>query len=264
VAPADLPGEPDEAAVLAVGDRGQLAAAAVSKLTAIASDSADSIISRQHAVISLRVLLSHLPTNLCASLARDLATLHQNPGLSEQDMWDLQFLRPLSSGHIDTGARTFGAEVLLAAAEACAQAGAGGEADELLAAEIVNADVDLICNDDADVAAPGARALAVASPFAPDAAVSPLLLAGHPEEPVRRQAVALWLATGGPPGIIGRLAKDESPEVRANVAHDAERAAATAPAEAGAIRALADDPDYARTPRLSPPARPNVRPLRGH
>ena len=45
-------------------------------------------------------------------------------------MWDLQSLRPLSSGHIDSGARTFSAAVLLAAAEACAQAGARGKADE--------------------------------------------------------------------------------------------------------------------------------------
>ena len=119
------------------------------------------------------------------------------------------------------------------------------EADELVAAEIVDAAVNLVRSDDADVAEPGARALAVAAPFAGGAAVSPFLLAAHPEDRVRRQAVALWLAVGSPPGIIGRLARDESPGVRADVAHEAERAAAAAPGEADVIRALADDPHYA-------------------
>jgi len=125
VVPADLqdpqdgsgPGQPDEAAVLAAGDPGQLAAACAGKLAAIASDSVDSIVSRHHAVAALRMLLPHLSADLCARLAGDLARLHANPGLSEQDMWDLQSLRPLSSGHIDSGARTFSAAVLLAAAE---------------------------------------------------------------------------------------------------------------------------------------------------
>ena len=253
VVPADLqdpqdgsgPGQPDEAAILAAGDPGQLAAACAGKLAAIASDSVDSIVSRHHAVAALRMLLPHLSADLCARLAGDLARLHANPGLSEQDMWDLQSLRPLSSGHIDSGARTFSAAVLLAAAEACAQAGAHRKADESLAAEIVHAAVNLVRSDDADVAEPGARALAVAAPFAGDAAVSPFLLAAHPEERVRRQAVALWLAAAGPPGVIGRLARDESPGVRAVVAHEAERAAAAAPGEADAISALADDPHYA-------------------
>ena len=160
-------------------------------------------------------------------------------------MWDLASLRPLSGGHIDSGARIFSGAVLLAAAEACAQAGAQGKADESLAAEIVDAAVNLVRSDDADVAEPGARALAVAASFAGDAAVSPFLLAAHPEERVRRQAVTLWLAAGGPPGIIGRLAQDESPDVRAVVAHEAERAAAAAPGEADAISALADDLHYA-------------------
>jgi hypothetical protein len=109
----------------------------------------------------------------------------------------------------------------------------------------MDAAVNLVRSDDVDVAEPGARALAVAAPFAGDAAVSPILLAAHPEERVRRQAVALWLAAGAPPGIIRRLARDQSPGVRAVVAHEAERAAAAAPEEADAIRALADDPDYA-------------------
>ena len=239
------PGQPDEAALLAAGDPGHLAATCAGKLTAIASDSLDSIISRHHAIMALRILLPHLRVGLCARLAGDLAHLHANPGLSEQDMWDLQSLRPLSSGHIDTGARTFSAAVLLAAAESCAQAGARGKLDELVAAEIIDAAVNLVRSDDADVAEPGARALAVAAPFAGGASVSPFLLAAHPEDRVRRHAVALWLAVGSPPGIIGRLARDKSPGVRADVAHEAEQAAAAAPGEADVIRALADDPHYA-------------------
>ena len=107
--------------------------------------------------------------------------------------------------------------------------GARGKADESLAGEIVDAAVNLVRSDDADVAEPGARALAVAAPFAGDAAVSPFLLAAHPEEHVRRHAISLWLAAGTPPGIIGRLSQDESPGVRTAVAHEAERAAAAAP-----------------------------------
>ena len=91
---------------------------------------------------------------------------------------------------------------------------------------------NLVWSDDADVAESGALAIAVAAPFAGDPAVSPVLLAAHHEESVRRQAVALWLAVGAPPGIIGRLARDESPNVRAVVAHKAERAMAAAPGEA--------------------------------
>jgi hypothetical protein len=250
VAPADLqdesgPGQRDEAAVLAAGNPAQMAAACAGKLTAIAADSTDLIVSRHYAVAALRMLLPDLPADLCARLAGDLARLHANPGLSEQDMWDLQSLRPLSSGRVDSGARTLSAAVLLAAAEACAQAGSRGVGDESLAAEIADAAVNLVRTDDVDVAEPAARALAVAAPFAGDAAASPILLAAHPAERVRRQAVALWLAAGAPPGIIGRLTQDPSPDVRAVVAHEAERAAAAAPGEADAIRALAGDPHYA-------------------
>jgi hypothetical protein len=253
VVPADLllpaagstPGQPDDAAVLASAERGELAVACADKLAAIASDSLDSIPSRHHAVAALRMLLPHLSADLSARLARDLTWLHANPGLSEQDMWDLQSLRPLSRGRTDTGARTFSAAVLLAAAEACAQAGVCGNADESLAREIVDAAVSLVRSEDADVAVPGARALAVATRFAGDPVVSPFLLAAHPEERVRQQAVSLWLAIGAPPGIIGRLARDESPGVRAVVAHEAERAAAAAPGEAEAIGALAEDAHYA-------------------
>jgi hypothetical protein len=251
--PADLalpaaggtPATADDAAVLAAGNPGELAVACADKLATIASDSLDSILSRHHAVAALRMLLPHLPADLNARLGQDLAWLHANPGLSEQDMWDLQSLRPLSRGHIDTGARTFSAAVLLTAAEACAQAGAHGKADESLAREIADTAVNLVRNDDADVAAPGARALAVAARFTGDPAVSPFLLAAHPEGRVRQQAVALWLAVGAPPGIITRLARDESPGVRAAVAHEAERAAAAAPADAEAIAALAEDAHYA-------------------
>jgi len=253
VAPAELqdaasgsgPGKPDEAAKLAADAPEQLAVACVEKLSAIASDSLDSIISRHHAVAALRALIPYLPADLCASLAANLTQLYGNPGLSDQDMWDLQSLRPLSRGRTDTGARTFSAAVLLAAAEAYVQAGVRQKADESLAREIVDAAVNLVRSDDPDAAEPGARVLAVATPFAGDLAVSPFLLAAHPEERVRRHAVSLWLAAGTPPGIIRRLAQDESPGVRAAVAHEAESTTAAAPGEANMIRALADDPHYA-------------------
>ena len=95
IVPADLqdsssnsgPGQPDEAAVLAAGDPRQLAAVGADKLTVIASDSLDSIVSRHHAVAALPMLLPHLPPDLCARLAGHLTRLHANPGLSEQDMW---------------------------------------------------------------------------------------------------------------------------------------------------------------------------------
>lgn len=191
------------------------------------------------------MLLPYLPTDLCARLAMNLTQLHANPGLSTQDMWDLQSLRPLSRGRTDTGARTFSAAVLLSAAEACAQAGAREKADESLTREIIDAAVNLVRSDDVDVAEPGARALAVAAQFAGDTTVSPFLLAAHPEERVRQHAVSLWLATDTPSGIIGRLAEDESPGVRAAVAHEADSAAAADPQEANVIHALANDPHYA-------------------
>ena len=66
VVPADLqdpqdgsgPGQPDEAAILAAGDPGQLAAACAGKLAAIASDSVDSIVSR------------HTPSRPCGCCCR--------------------------------------------------------------------------------------------------------------------------------------------------------------------------------------------------
>ena len=253
VTPADLqptgngsgPGQPDEAAVLAAGDPAQLAAACADKLTAIASDGLDSMPSRHHAISALRLLLPHLPGDLSARLTEVLTQLHRNPGLSEQDLWDLQSLRPLSRGHTDTGARTFSAAVLLAAAEACAQAGVRGNPDESLAREIADATVSLVRSRDADVAEVGARTLAVAARFAGDPAVSPVLLAAHPDDRVRAQAVSLWLTVGTPPGIIGRLARDESPVVRAAVAREAKRAAAADPGEVQAIDVLVDDAHYA-------------------
>lgn len=92
-----------------------------------------------------------------------------------------------------------------------------GNAEEPLAREIVDAAVSPVRSVDADVAEPGARALAVAAQFACDPVVSPLLLAAHPEQRVRQQAVTLWPAVGAPHGIIGRLAWDGSPSVRAVV-----------------------------------------------
>jgi hypothetical protein len=123
------PGQLDETAVLASGDPGLLAAACADKLTAIALDSFDAMPSRQHAVAALRLLLPHVPGDLSGRLAGDLTRLHRNPGLSEQDLWDLQSLHALNRGRTDSGARTFSAAVLLAAAEACAQAGAHGNTD---------------------------------------------------------------------------------------------------------------------------------------
>ncbi len=253
VSPADLqpprtgcgPGQPDEAAVLASGDPAHLAAACADKLTAIASDSLDSMPSRHHAVAALRLLLPHLPGDLSARLAVILTQLHRKPGLSEQDLWDLQSLSPLTRGRTDTGARTFSAAVLLAASEASTQATVRGNADDSLAREIADAAVSLVRSRDTDVAEVGARAIAVAARFAGDPAVSPVLLAAHPDDRVRAQAVSLWLAVGTPPGIIGRLARDESPVVRAAVAHEARRAAAADPEEAQVIDALANDAHYA-------------------
>ncbi len=244
VGPADLqlpgtgsqPGQPDDAAVLAAGDPGPLAAACAHKLTAIASDTLDAMPSRPNAIAALRLLLPHLPGDLAARLAGDLLRLHKNPGLSEQDLWDLQSLRPLSRERTDIGARTFSAAVLLAAAEACAQACAGGNADEAMAREIADAAVSLVRNQDADVARLGARALAVAARYAGDPHFSPILLAAHHDDRVRAQAVSLWLAVGSPPGIIGQLARDESPVVRAAVARKAGRAAAADPAERWRMR----------------------------
>lgn len=237
--------QPDEAAVLAAGTPEQLAVACVEKLSAIASDSLDWIISRHHAVAALHTLLPCLPADLCARIAVDLTQLYANPGLSDQDIWDLQSLRPLSRGRTDTGARTFSAAVLLSAAEAYAQADAHEKADESLARELIDAAVNLVRSSDVDIAEPGARALTAVAPFPGSMAVSPFLLAAHPEERVRRHAVSLWLAVGAPAGIIGRLACDESPVVRAAVAHNVDPVVAAAPGEADVIHRLASDPHYA-------------------
>ena len=212
VSPADLqpsgpgsgPGQPDEAAVLASGDPAQLAAACADKLNAIASDSLDSMPSRHHAIAALRLLLPHLPGDLSARLAVVLTQLHRNPGLSEQDLGDLQSLRPLSRGRTDTGARTFSAAVLLAAAEACAQADARGNADESLAREIADAGVNLVRSQDADEALLGARAIAVAARFAGDSAVSPVLLAAHPTTAsARRPSPSAWPSAPRPGSSAG-------------------------------------------------------------
>jgi hypothetical protein len=173
--------------------------------------------------------------------------------------------RPLSSGHIDTGARTFSAAILLAAAEACAQAGSRGMVDESLAVEIVDAAVNLVRSDDVDVAEPGARALAVA--------------AGSRETRLSRLSCSprtLRSASGGrasPPSCLSAPRPGSSagspgtspPSVRAVAAHEAERTAPAAPREADAIHALADDPHRAPGRRLSAlpsaPTRPAFRKL---
>ena len=212
VRPADLqpprtgcgPGQPDEAAVLASGDPAHLAAACADKLTAIASDSLDSMPSRHHAVAALRLLLPHLPGDLSARLAVVLTQLHRKPGMSEQDLWDLQSLRPLTRGRTDTGARTFSAAVLLAAAEACAQATVRGNADESLAREIADAAVSLVRSRDTDVAEVGARAIAVAARFAGD---RPSRLSCLPRTPTtasaRRPSPSGWQSAPRPGSSAG-------------------------------------------------------------
>ena len=207
----DEPAGPDEAAILAAGDSGALGIACAEKLTEIASDSHAAITSRHHAVAGLRLLLPYLPGELSARLAESLSRLHKQPGLSEQDLWDLQSLHPLSRGHTDSGARTFSALALLTAAEACGQASARGNANTSLARDIADAAEGLVRNRDADVALLGARTLAELSRFATDLPISPVLLATHPDERIRAQAVSLWLALGAPPGLIGKLAQDASP-----------------------------------------------------
>ncbi|MER5347143.1 hypothetical protein ABT030_44070 [Streptomyces mirabilis] len=134
--PAESPGSPpsdlpDDAAEVAAGPPQALAEAVAAHLTAMAEDSHDSAASRGQAAQALRKLARHLPQETAAQLARRLTALHQSPGYSETDLWEMNS-SGLSRFRTNAGSDLLAGRALAAGADMFA---ASRNPDTLLTAE---------------------------------------------------------------------------------------------------------------------------------
>jgi hypothetical protein len=232
----DDPHEPDDAARIAAAPRPQLLVTVADKLLALAEDTKDIAASRQQAMLALRRLLPRLPGDAAATAAQRLAAIHDDPGLSELDRWEIEMNTPLSRSRIDTGAGTLAATALAASAEALQRAGEDGDAlatDGDFASRLVAGALPLL-RGDGKAAWFGACAVAAVAGAAPTLAHHATALLFHSEADVRAAG-----ASHAPieERLFAQLAADPAASVRVAVASRGNELPA-------AVRdALAADPD---------------------
>lgn len=214
---AEDPGVPDDAAHAAAAPRDQLLAAVADKLLSLAEDRKDIAGSRQQALRALLRLIRRLPGDAAASMARRLADLHDDPGLSEQDLWEIETNMPLSRFRFDTGAGSLASTALVAAAEALARAGHAGDpmaAEAEFAVRLVAAALPLL-RGDASEARAGARAVAAVASSAPSLVHYATALLVHPDPVVRAAGARL---TPADETLLVSVATDPAALVRGAVA----------------------------------------------
>lgn len=210
--------DPDQAAQLAAAPRDDVAVAVAVKLLDLAEDRKDIAGSRQGVVAALIVLLPHLPGHAAAEAARRLAVLHQDPGLSDDDLHEIETNTPLSRTRIDMGAAWLAPYALVAAAEALRRAGVTDDPlsdDDAFAERLVAAALPLLVDGKPGAATLGARAVMAVAASRPHRGPYATSLLLHPDPDVR--------ATGALDGnlsdhFVERLAADPAPRVRMAIA----------------------------------------------
>ncbi len=130
--------DPDEAAVLASGPLGPLAASVAEKLMALGESPHEGAGPRGQALRALRGLFPRLSGAQNAELSARLLAVYRQPSLTDDDEWELESLDALSRARFDTGARHLGHVALIASAEAFRHGRSVG--DGLAADEVVFVD----------------------------------------------------------------------------------------------------------------------------
>ncbi|HUR09251.1 MAG TPA: hypothetical protein VM347_42400 [Nonomuraea sp.] len=145
------PEEPDETASIAVGPVLDLAIAVADKLMLLAEDRHDAAGSRARVVTALRQLIPRLPSATAASLAPRLFELHENPGLSETDLAEIESDHPLSRARFPLGADRLSPRAVTAAAAAFArsrvQATPVTEDERVFVSRVLAVAAQLLLND---------------------------------------------------------------------------------------------------------------------
>lgn len=234
-ADAEAANVPDDVAHLAAGPVGGLLAAVALHLTAVAEDSTDYGPQRVRATAALVKLIELLDGPTAAEIGQRMFALHLDPNLSDVDQFTASTNDPLSAFQINLGAAHLSPFALMAAAECYRRAHDVGPA--LLAGgtqvdEAIGAALPLLASEDTELQRVGARVLAALS----GCGAPPDLLLGllaHPNAAVRAIAAS---EVALPPHLLGMLARDPAPMVRA--------AAAQRPGNlsAAALEALKQDP----------------------
>jgi len=212
------PHDPDAAARIAAGPRDDVAAAVAAKLVELAEDRNDIGGSRQQALAALLRLLPRIPGPAAAAAARRLADLHDDPGLSDDDLFEIETNTPLSRFRIDTGAVWLASTALVAAAVALHRAGDMGDplaGDDAFAERLIAAALPLLTGTNDRAARTGVRAVTAVAASHPRRALYATSLLLHPDPDVRA-AGARDAALDDQ--LLARLAADPAPRVRAAVA----------------------------------------------
>lgn len=212
------PHEPDDAARVAAGPRDDVAAAVAAKLLDLAEDRRDIGGSRQRALAALLRLLPRIPGSAAAAAALRLADLHDAPGLSDDDLFEIETNTPLSRSRIDTGAAWLASTALVAAAEALSRAGDVGDPlsdDDAFADRIIAAALPLLTGTNDRAARTGARAVTAVAASHPRRALYARSLLLHPDPDVRSAGARDATLDDQ---LLARLAADPAPRVRAAVA----------------------------------------------
>lgn len=212
--PIDAPVIPDASALLAAAPPDVLLASIAEHLGATSRNSAHSATHRVEAIHALRRLRDRIPFDILNNLMTTMMTIHDDPGFSEMDLFQIASNGPLSSARLDTGARHLPNIALLASAELLAASRTpmipGPRSED--ANRMVASAIRLLPSDDAETRIIGAAVIATLgsriSAFAQY--IDGLLV--HPDEHVRAMATRHARVT---PITIDVVAHDPSAHVRA-------------------------------------------------
>lgn len=219
---AQQPGPADEAAVVAAGPVGPLAAAVADKMLDLATDRYDMAVSRAEAAEALAILAEVLPAEALMGIARRLVALAHDPQFGAQDDAEVHGTDPLRGVRMNLGGRILASRALLTAARIYERAMAADPAlaDADLAADMLSLSDEMLRSDDEAEAAKAAAALTVLAGLLP---VDLRRLASHRFGAVRAQTIHGWAATGQPRDLPAQLAADPKARVRRSVAQCARK-----------------------------------------
>lgn len=212
------PNAPDAVARIAAGPRDDVAAAVAAKLLDLAEDRKDIGGSRQLVVAALLRLLPRIAGPAAAAAAHRLADLHDEPGLSDYDCFEIETNTPLSRSRIDTGAAWLAPTALVAAAEALRRAGDTGDRladDDTFAERLIAAAFPLLTGTNDRAARTGARAVTAVAASHPRRALYTTSLLLHPDPDVRAAGARHAVLDDQ---LLAMLAADPVPRVRIAVA----------------------------------------------
>jgi hypothetical protein len=209
----------DDAATRAAALPLDLTESVAKHLVAMAEDRLSGAASRVQALSALRSLVDRVSPACAQDIAIRLSLVHEDPGLTPADLFELEMNTPLSSFRVDTGAGELAAFSLATSAEAFAYrlalSGQVNDADRLFVDKATAAATMFLRQDDTRIRLLGALTIAALSKAAPEFAWLAGGLLFHGDESVRAIGAAHAVAT---PEMFEVLAVDPSLRVRAAIA----------------------------------------------